>query len=107
MPETPTVEVPAEAAYAAATERALKTTHALILAEAQVIQAKEESRLLRGELSIYRKELEETKKMMQRRVDTLRRRAEAAEGVTHDGQNDEERSADTCCAARSPHDFSD
>ena len=105
-------QVPADLAYAAAEESACRTTKALILAEAQVLTLQQTVRELGEETTRLARELEraesvtaETKRLMQRRTETLRRRAEAAEGVTHDGATDD--GADAGGEAGQSHPFHD
>lgn len=92
--ETPTAEVPAEAAYAAATNRALMTTNALILAEAQVLTLQQQVQRLEFDCASYAAQLQRYQE------------ADQDTEVKHDATADEERPS-PCCAARTPHHFSD
>lgn len=98
MLETPTAEVPAEAAYAAATNRALMTTNALILAEAQLLCLRKEL----AEANRRANHAEKQAEVLKTRMRSLKYRAE---GVTHDAANDE--ATDARCEADPSHDFSD
>ncbi len=90
-------EVTAQDVIDTAIERAARTQHALILAEAQVLWWKREyaEAVKRAEAAEKRADIAdsvtaETKRLMDRRIETLRRRAEAAEagGGNQDGQED-------------------
>jgi hypothetical protein len=88
-------EVPAEAAYAAAEERAVKTTRALILAEAQVLTLGRRVQQLEDECFDLRRRLEDAT-------------APDEQGeVTHDATEDDANRSSTGGEARTAHDFSD
>lgn len=110
MLHEPTPEVPAQAAYAAALERLGRTTHALVLSEAQVLTLRAELAASERRVKDAEQVTAETKKLMERRTATLLRRAEAAEGVTHDAAASESTAGERATAhgeARSAQDFSD
>jgi len=93
MPLEQPNEVSAEAAYAAAEERALKTTRALILAEAQVLTLGHRVQQLERDCITYAARLADYEG--------------TDEEVKHDATEDDSDRPTAGGEARSPHDFSD
>lgn len=102
----PVNEVPVDAAYAAATERALKTTQALILAEAQVLALVRQVEEHRRRADVAEEAAKHAKQLLTRRTRTLQRRIDALTEVNHDGPSETDE-ADADGEAYTAHAFSD
>lgn len=86
-------EVPADVAYRAAVERAVRTTRALILAEAQIAVLEERVASLAREVRDLGNEVADYR--------------ESDEGVKHDGAEDGAGAGGAESAAGEPHPFHD
>lgn len=106
--QQPETQVSPNAAWQAARERAMRTTEALIVAEARIIDLEEHVGKLAAERAMQDQEYRQLKALMERRTSTLLRRAEAAEGVSDRGSTAEEGAdANDVCEADTPQSFSD
>lgn len=113
-------EVPAEAAYAAAEERAVKTTRALILAEAQVLTLGHRVQQLERDCLKYADQLRQYEDAPALAEETCPNQGRICpddrlckvcpkkrEEVTHDAADDEVDRAAPGCEACGAYDFSD
>lgn len=108
MPETPT-EVPADVAYLAAEDRALRTTKALIMAEAQVLTLRAELGRAEQRATDAEEQARHARGLLTRRTRTLKRRIEALTGVNGDGDETDAEGGDAEAdgEAHTAHSFSD
>lgn len=107
MQQQPETQVSQTAAWQAARDRALRTTEALIVAEARVVDLEAHVQELEVERSRTLREYEQYKILMERRTAKLKRRAEVAEEGNNDAAEDQEQHADSVGEAVHASPFSD
>lgn len=105
--QQPETQVSTNAAWQAARERAIRTTDALIVAEARIVDLEAHVRELEAERSHNAQEYERMKALYQRRIERLSQRAREAVQEVSDAAEDQEQNSDAVSEAVHAHAFSD